>query len=185
MPGGIGGEQIALPMRLFQLADVVEVFHRPQALPRQSKWRGPGAARHSTPAVVDALSRRLSMCSAARPLSGLASPHRRGTITAARTHGCGVRRRAEAMADFTDLRSPTRSGHSRGVADLAPTPQPRPACPTGTSPPSAGPGSSTTSACTASPRRSWTSPARCRGRSRNACGCTPITPNGCWPGRRH
>jgi HD-GYP domain-containing protein (c-di-GMP phosphodiesterase class II) len=107
-------------MRLFHLADVVEVFHRAG---------GPGAAvevardrrgTHFDPAVVDAF------CTVAEDVLGdLATEADWHTLVSGEP---ALQRRLseqeldaalEAVADFTDLRSPSRAGHSRGVADLA------------------------------------------------------------------
>jgi HD-GYP domain-containing protein (c-di-GMP phosphodiesterase class II) len=122
VPAGVGGEQIALPMRLFHLADIVEVFHR---------GGGAGAAvevvreRRGTyfdPAVVDAF------CSVAADILGDPSgdldwrplvagdPLLQRHLTEAELDTA-----LEAIADFTDLRSPPRSGHSRAVAALSAT----------------------------------------------------------------
>ena len=120
VPGGVGGEQIALSMRLFQLADIVDVFHRtegPDAAVEVAK------ARRGTafdPAVVDAF------CGVAPDVLGdptadldwpaliAVEPTLQRSLTEGELEAALV-----ALADFTDLRSPTRSGHSRGVADLA------------------------------------------------------------------
>jgi len=120
MPAGMSGEEIALPMRLFHLADMVEVHHRtggPDAAvavaqakrgkqfdpavvdtfcPLATEVLGDPAAEHDWPALIDAepsLQRRLTEAELDRAL--------------------------EAIADFTDLRSAPRAGHSRAVADLA------------------------------------------------------------------
>ena len=48
VPGGIGGEDIALPMRLFHLADTVEVHHRTNGLEKRLRSPGLAAANIST-----------------------------------------------------------------------------------------------------------------------------------------
>lgn len=120
VPDGIGGEEIAMLTRLFHLADTVEVHHR---------MEGPGAAvavaraRRGTqfdPILVDAFS-----AAAGDVLAGLETasdwsvliegePGLERTLTDDELDDA-----LEAVADFTDLRSPSRSGHSRGVAALA------------------------------------------------------------------
>ena len=65
VPGEIGGEEIALPMRLFHLADTVEVFHGE---------RGAGAAVDVARAVAASTSIRGSSISSA------ASPRRYSAI---------------------------------------------------------------------------------------------------------
>lgn len=120
VPQGVAGEDIALPMRLFHLADLVEVHHHAG---------GPGAAievaqakrgKQFDPTVVDAF------CTVASDVLGdPAEEHDWPALIADEpslqrrlTEG-ELDRALEAVADFTDLRSAARSGHSRAVADLA------------------------------------------------------------------
>lgn len=120
VPAHVGGDQIAFPMRLFHLADTVEVFHRE---------RGPDAAvavararrgKHFDPAVVDAF------CAAAPEVLGDTSAEVDWTRLVAEEPALQrhltereLDAALEAIGDFTDLRSPSRAGHSGGVADLA------------------------------------------------------------------
>jgi HD-GYP domain-containing protein (c-di-GMP phosphodiesterase class II) len=120
VPGGVGGEAIALPMRLFHLADVVEVFHRaegPEAAVEVARER---RGTHFDPAVVDAF------CAVAKDVLGDPATEADWHVLIAEEPA--LQRRLseqeldaalEAIADFTDLRSTSRAGHSRGVADLA------------------------------------------------------------------
>ena len=118
-PGGVGGDAIALPMRLFHLADIVEVFHRaggPEAAVAVARAR---RGRHFDPAVVDAF------CAVAPDVLGDPAaeldwqslidgePALQRSLTESELDGA-----LEALADFTDLRSLSRAGHSRAVADL-------------------------------------------------------------------
>ena len=119
VPGDIAGEEIALPMRLFHLADTVEVFHGE---------RGAGAAvdvararrgKHFDPQVVDVF------CGLAPEVLGdsPSAPDCHALVeaeTALQRHlsESDLDVALEAIADFTDLRSAFRAGHSRGVADL-------------------------------------------------------------------
>src|SRR5207244_6202794 len=85
----------------------------------------------------------------------------------------------EAIADFTDLRSPSRAGHSRAVADLAA----RAAAERGL------PDADVTALRRAGlvhdiglhgmPATLLDKPGRCRPRRPNGSGCTPPTPDGC------
>lgn len=120
MPEGVGGEEIALPVRLLHVADIVASFRRAH---------GPDAAidvareRRGTqfdPNVVDELA-----AGAPEILAGLdedldwvsllaAEPPLRAHLTEAELDSA-----LEALGDFTDLRSPNFAGHSRGVAALA------------------------------------------------------------------
>ena len=54
VPAGLGGEEIALPMRLFHLADVVEVFHRAGGSEAAINVARDRRGTHFDPAVVDA-----------------------------------------------------------------------------------------------------------------------------------
>ncbi len=120
VPAGVAGEQIAPTVQLFHVADSVEVVHRTQgldaALHLAQAWRGTQFA----PDVVDAF------CGTADELlSGLDDiadwdtaivhePGLQAPLTEAELDSA-----LEAMADFTDLRSPPRAGHSRAVAGLS------------------------------------------------------------------
>jgi HD-GYP domain-containing protein (c-di-GMP phosphodiesterase class II) len=120
VPEGIAGEAIAPTVRLFHLADSVEVLYRAQgrdaAVRLARAWRGTQFA----PDVVDAfiaapadllagLEEVESWDASIAHLPGLQAPLGDDELDAA----------LEAMADFTDLRSPSRAGHSRAVAGLA------------------------------------------------------------------
>lgn len=120
VPGGIGGERIGLGMRLFHLADVVEVLHREAGIDAAVDAARSRRGTQFDPAVVDAF------CASARELLAdgdtepdygeliAADPALRRNLTNAELDSA-----LEVVADFTDLRSPYRAGHSRGVADLA------------------------------------------------------------------
>ena len=119
-PRGLHGRQMPAPTRVVQLADTVETLHR---------LHGPGAALAATadrsgtrfdPAVVAAFH--------ADPdgiLAGLEEATSWDEVIAAdpglgRTvDGDELDTVLEAFADFADLKSPDRLGHSRGVAALA------------------------------------------------------------------
>lgn len=120
VPTGVGGERIAPTVRLFHLADSVEVLHRTRgaeaAVELARAWRGTQFA----PDVVDAF------CAAPDDL--LAGVDEIVDWDAAIAHEPGLQApitddeldaALKAMADFTDLRSTSRSGHSRAVANLA------------------------------------------------------------------
>lgn len=120
VPAGIGGERIAPTVRLFHLADSVEVLHRTHgadaAVELARAWRGTQFA----PDVVDAF--------AAAPDEVLAGLDAMADWEDAIAQEPGLQAvipddeldaAFEAMADFTDLRSTSRSGHSRAVANLA------------------------------------------------------------------
>ena len=122
VPQGVGGEQIARPVRLFHLADTVEVFHRAGGIEAALEVARARRGTHFDPLVVDLF------CEAAPDvLTGLDAVAEFEALIEAEP---GLRRplseqeldsALEAVADFTDLRSPPRAGHCRAVARLAAT----------------------------------------------------------------
>ncbi|MDA8435299.1 MAG: LuxR C-terminal-related transcriptional regulator [Actinomycetales bacterium] len=119
MPSGVRHDEIAASVRLFHLADVVEVVNRtdgPDAAVAVARAR---RGSHFDPAVVDAF-----CAAAAEVLDDADDPDWHDLIAAdpalqRRLSGPELDAALEAVADFTDLRSTWRAGHSRGVADLA------------------------------------------------------------------
>src|SRR5260370_14048675 len=119
VPGGVGGEAIALSMRLFHLADTVEVFHRADGADAAVEVARDRRGSQVDPALVDAF------CAVATEVLGgpttEADWHARIAEDPSLQHSLSERELdtvLEAIGDFTDLRSPSRAGHSRGVADL-------------------------------------------------------------------
>jgi HD-GYP domain-containing protein (c-di-GMP phosphodiesterase class II) len=122
VPDGVGGEQIARPVRLFHLADTVEVFHRAGGVDAAVEVARARRGRHFDPELVD-----LFCDTASEVLAGMDAVAESTALIEAEP---GLHRilsegeldlALEAMADFTDLRSPCRARHSRGVAHLATT----------------------------------------------------------------
>jgi HD-GYP domain-containing protein (c-di-GMP phosphodiesterase class II) len=120
VPDDIAGEEIALPMRLFHVAETAEIFHRTGGVDAAVEVARARRGRQFDPGVVDAF------CSVATAVLGDRPPDRDLHMIVAEEPA--LQRRLteveldlalEAIADFTDLRSPSRVGHSRGVADLA------------------------------------------------------------------
>ncbi len=120
VPSKIGGEAIALPMRLFHLADTVEVQHRTHGTDAAIDIARARRGKHFDPAVVDAF------CAVAGAVLG--DPHDEPDWRTLIESDPALQQRLteeqldgalEAVADFTDLRSAPRSGHSRAVAELA------------------------------------------------------------------
>jgi HD-GYP domain-containing protein (c-di-GMP phosphodiesterase class II) len=119
VPGGIGGDDITLPMRLFHLADTVEVHHRARGVDAAIEIARAKRGKHFDPVVVD------EFCGLAGDVLGEpdaehdwaelidAEPSLQARLTDDQ-----LDRALEAIADFTDLRSACRSGHSRAVAEL-------------------------------------------------------------------
>ena len=119
-PDGARGEDIALTSRLVTLADVVEVFHRVGGVEAAMAVARERRGTQFDPDLVDLFCEvagelfeeldatpSWEAVMAAEP--GLAQPLDEGQLD-------GV---LEAMADFTDVKSPYTIGHSRAVADLA------------------------------------------------------------------
>jgi HD-GYP domain-containing protein (c-di-GMP phosphodiesterase class II) len=120
VPDGVGGDDISRPMRLFHLAEIVEVFHRGGGVAAAIAVARERRGGHFDPRIVD------QFCGAAPDVLG--DPADAPDWLALTAAEPGLQRRVagdeldavlEAMADFTDLRSPSRAGHSRGVAALA------------------------------------------------------------------
>ena len=120
VPNGLGGNNITLPVRLFHLADVVEVHHRLGGVEGAVEVARERRGRQFDPDIVDAfceiahdilpeigIQTELGELIADDP--ALRRPLNESELDAA----------LESVADFTDLRSLHRAGHSRGVAELA------------------------------------------------------------------
>jgi HD-GYP domain-containing protein (c-di-GMP phosphodiesterase class II) len=119
-PLGLEGEQIVLPARIVQLADVVEVFHRTGGVEAAVAVARRRRGTQFDPAVVD------RFCEDAEELlPPLEAPTTWDAVLAAEPALADVLSERdfdsalEAIADFTDLKSPFTMGHSRGVAELA------------------------------------------------------------------
>jgi HD-GYP domain-containing protein (c-di-GMP phosphodiesterase class II) len=120
VPPGVGGTDIAPAIRLFHLADVVEVHHRMAGVVGAVAVARARRGRHFAPDVVDAFCEiadkvLTSLADGADVYEVLADvPSLRQTLSAAQFDVA-----LGALADFTDLRSVNRAGHSGGVADLS------------------------------------------------------------------
>jgi HD-GYP domain-containing protein (c-di-GMP phosphodiesterase class II) len=120
VPSGVAGEAIAPLVRLFHLADSVEVFHRLEGIDTAVEVARTRRGTQFDPAVVDAF------CGASgEVLAGLEAVTdwdaliEREPGLQQRLTGEQLDAALEAVADFTDLRSPPRAGHSRAVAGLS------------------------------------------------------------------
>ena len=120
VPAEAKGEEILVPARLVTLADVVEVYHRSGGVDAAVAVARERSGTQFDPALVDVF------CAAAPTLFS--------DIDAVTTWPAVIEAEPaleivlsddelesalEAIADFTDLKSPWTIGHSRGVADLA------------------------------------------------------------------
>lgn len=120
MPRGIGRDDIAASIRLFHLSDIVEVFYRAGGVDAAVEVARSRRGSQFDPAVVDAF------CTVARDVledsSDESDWHDLIASDPALQHrltGRELESALEVVADFTDLRSAWRAGHSRGVAGLA------------------------------------------------------------------
>ncbi len=120
VPGDVGGDAIAFSMRLFHLADIVEVYHRAEGVDAAIAVAQARRGKQFDPAIVDAF------CACAPEVLGHAATEPDWGLILADEPALQTRLTEgqldvalEAMADFTDLRSPSRAGHSRAVANLA------------------------------------------------------------------
>jgi HD-GYP domain-containing protein (c-di-GMP phosphodiesterase class II) len=120
VPLGVGGDDIAPAVRLFHLADVVEVHHRAAGVEGAVRVARARRGRQFAPDVVDAFCKSADdVLAAAGDRSDLhelvvSEPHLQHRLSAAELDAA-----LGALADFTDLRSAYRGGHSQGVAELA------------------------------------------------------------------
>ena len=120
VPDGVGGDDVSRCVRLFHLADYVEVAYQRGGIDAAIGLAQSRRAKQFDPDVVDAF------CTLGAELfEGLdetvdwpkvigQDPRLQRRLTEA-----GLDAVLEALADFTDLRSRARTGHSRAVASLA------------------------------------------------------------------
>ncbi len=120
MPKGARGDEILVTSRLVNLADVVEVFHQAGGSEAAISVARQRSGTQFDPALVDIF------CAESHELFGqLDSVTSWDAVIAAepalqtRLSDQELEAALEAIADFTDLKSPYTMGHSRAVADLA------------------------------------------------------------------
>jgi len=120
VPGGTAGQDLSRWVRLFHLGDVVEVHHRHGGVEAAVQVARDRRGTQFDPQLVDAF------CDIAEEV--LAALEEEYDVNALLGDAPGLQRpladgaldeALEALADFTDLRSPNRAGHSSGVAELA------------------------------------------------------------------
>src|SRR5438132_7447739 len=119
-PLGLKGEEIHPTSRLVNLADVVEVYHRADGVEAAVAVARERAGSQFDPALVDVFCDEapllFSDLDAATGWDAvLAAEPALETVMSEEQFDDAL----EAIADFTDLKSPYVMGHSRGVADLA------------------------------------------------------------------
>ena len=120
VPRGVRGEEIALVVRLFHLADVVEVHHRRSGLAAAVAVARARSGSQFDSSLVDAFcSTAVEVLPAAVDGQDALELFSREPGLAGRLSNNDLEAALVALADFTDLRCANRAGHSRGVADLA------------------------------------------------------------------
>jgi HD-GYP domain-containing protein (c-di-GMP phosphodiesterase class II) len=119
-PNGIKGEEIALPVRVGQLARDVEIFHRLHGLDAAVAMARDRSGSSHDPRLVEQFCRH-----AATICAGLSIDSAWETVLAIEPGprpvmaGDQLDAAAPSVADFADLKLPFTVGHSRGVAALA------------------------------------------------------------------
>src|SRR4051794_13837565 len=120
VPAESRGPEIGLPARLVNLADVVAVFHRAGGLDAAVAVARERRGTQLDPALVDVF-----CADAPHVLEGIDAVTAWPAVIDAEPaleivlSDEALESALEAIADFTDLKSPWTIGHSRGVADLA------------------------------------------------------------------
>ncbi len=120
VPKGAAGEEILLTSRLVTLADVVEVFHHAGGVEAAVAVARQRRGTQFDPHVVDVFAAHAESLFAGLDEASTwdavigAEPALGAPLADAELEAA-----LEAIADFTDVKSPYTIGHSRGVADLA------------------------------------------------------------------
>ena len=119
-PGELSGSRIPLPVRVVQLTDVVETFHRTGGIEAATAVARQRRGTQFDPELVDLLCEQADelLAPLEEPISwnSVISEHPRSTRLLSEQETTAA---LEAIADFADLKSPYTLGHSRAVADLA------------------------------------------------------------------
>jgi HD-GYP domain-containing protein (c-di-GMP phosphodiesterase class II) len=120
LPAGVGGDELPIAARLVQLADIAEVHHRDDGVEGAVSVVRERAGGQFDPVLVEAF------CDHADEILGRLEDEPSWDAVIHAEPGCGrvlaaesVDDALEAVADFTDLKSPWFTGHSRGVSSLA------------------------------------------------------------------
>jgi putative nucleotidyltransferase with HDIG domain len=120
VPAEARGDEILVPARVVNLADVVAVFHRAGGEDAAVAVARERSGTQFDPAMVEVFS-----AESAGVLSGIDEVRAWSAVIDAEPaleivlSDEALESALEAVADFTDLKSPWTIGHSRGVADLA------------------------------------------------------------------
>jgi HD-GYP domain-containing protein (c-di-GMP phosphodiesterase class II) len=118
-PSGLRGAEIAVPTRLVQLAELVEVHHRQGGVAAALAEARRRSGRSLDPDVVAEFARHGPELLAELPVESSWAELIAADPAPRTLAGEELDAALEALADFVDLKSPYFAGHSRGVADLA------------------------------------------------------------------
>lgn len=119
VPPAVGGDDLSPWVRLFHIGDIAEVHHRNGGVGAAVRVARQRRGTQFDPGLADAF------CDVAPELLSSGAGY---DVEGLLTSEAGLRRclssaeldtAVAALADFTDLRSPNRAGHSSGVAELA------------------------------------------------------------------
>ena len=126
VPAEAAGEQIRMPARLVTLADVLEIYHRDGGVEAAVAVARERSGTQFDPGLVEVF-----CADAAAVFEDIDSATTWHAVIEAEPGleivlaDAELESALEAIADFTDLKSPWTIGHSRGVADLAHAAAPR------------------------------------------------------------
>ncbi|MGZ4205503.1 MAG: HD domain-containing phosphohydrolase [Actinomycetota bacterium] len=119
-PGRASGERVLIPSRLVTLADIVVVYHRAGGLDAAVSVARERSGTQFDPALVELFCREASgVCAdidSATTWEDVISAEPGLQVVLSEEESDAA---LEAIANFTDLKSPYTLGHSRAVADLA------------------------------------------------------------------
>ena len=119
-PEGAKGEELGLPTRLVNLADVVEVFHHGGGVDAAVVVARERSGTQFDPALVEVFCDSAPVIFAElEAVTGWEAVMAAEPALDRELSADELDRALEAVADFVDLKSPYTLGHSRGVADLA------------------------------------------------------------------
>jgi HD-GYP domain-containing protein (c-di-GMP phosphodiesterase class II) len=120
VPKGLRGQEILLASRLVTLADVVEVFHRAGGIEAAIEVARQRRGTQFDPQLSDVfVAEAPALCAGLDGQSSWDAVIDAEPVQGVRLGHAEVETALEAIADFTDVKSPYTIGHSRGVADLA------------------------------------------------------------------
>nr|WP_231751034.1 HD domain-containing phosphohydrolase [Mycobacterium sp. NAZ190054] len=120
LPAGVGGDDIPMPMRVAQLADVAEVHHRTYGLDGAVAMARSRRGGQFDPDVVDAFTADApAVLSVPAPGQAWTVALREAPDYAERLGAAELDSLLVALGDFVDLKCPFTLGHSRAVAELA------------------------------------------------------------------